>query len=140
VAALALGNRGTVIQGRAPEFPPVPGSADVVLLLDMLHYLDDEIAGAVFSGSCQALAENGILVTRFVIPPVGRPSWSWYLEDRRIQYSGHTAWYRTAERMAELMKNAGFMIRVNEVSSTNPELVWLVGQVSNEHADAGQHA
>ena len=130
VAALATGDRGTIVQGWAPELPLVPDAADVVLLLDMLHYLDDQTAAAVFKKSFKALEAGGVLVTRFVIRPPSSPSWSWRLEDSRIRFSGGRAWYRTAEQMAVLMQAAGFVLAVNEVSATNSELVWMVGQVA----------
>ncbi len=126
VAGFAIGDRGAVTVGWAPELPVVPRPADVVLLLDMLHYLDDETAAAVFKNSFQVLAEKGLLVTRFVIQPTERPSWSWRLEDSRIKISGRHPWYRSPVRMTELLKEAGFIVIVNEVSAGNPELVWMV--------------
>ena len=139
IAGLAFGDRGTVTQGWAPDMPQLPDDpADVVLLLDMLHYLDDETAKAVFHKSFQSLALEGILVTRFTIRPAGRPSWSWRLENTRIKVSGQKAWYRTSENMAELLKEAGFAVIVNEVTAANPELVWMVGLAQKEAACAAQ--
>ncbi|MDO9066959.1 MAG: class I SAM-dependent methyltransferase, partial [Deltaproteobacteria bacterium] len=132
IAGLALGNRGTVIQGWAPLMPALPGDpADVVLLLDMLHYVDDEIAASVFSKSFQMLADGGLLVARCTIRPSGRPSWSWRLEKARIKLSGHEAWYRSPQEMAGLLTKAGFTVIVNEVTA-NPELAWIVGLAKKE--------
>src|SRR5690606_318490 len=39
VAGFAIGGRGATTVGWAPELPVPPRPADVVLLLDMLHYL-----------------------------------------------------------------------------------------------------
>lgn len=139
VAALAIGDRGAVTVGWAPQMPSVPQPADVVLLLDMLHYLDDQTAAAVFKNAFQALGETGLLVTRFVLPPLDRPSWSWHLEDRRIKVSGRQPWYRSPERAAEFMKEAGFEIELNEVSAVNPELVWMVCRRSGEKAGDGSN-
>jgi trans-aconitate methyltransferase len=127
VASIVTGSRGTVTVGCAPEFPPVPGAADLVLLLDMLHYLDDQTAAALFKKSSDFLVNGGLLVTRFVIVPEKSPSWSWRLEDGRVRSSGRHPCYRSAERMAELMENNGLRIGLNEVSPANPELVWMVG-------------
>jgi predicted exporter/SAM-dependent methyltransferase len=133
IADIALGERGTVTQGWAPDMPPLPGDpADVVLLLDMLHYVDDTTVKAVLRKSLQNLAPGGILVTRFTICPVGRPSWSWRLENSRIKMSGQIGWYRSPEEMAEFLAEAGFAVIVNEVSAVNPELVWMVGQSKKE--------
>ena len=139
VAALAIGDRGDATVGWAPEMPDVPRPADVVLLLDMMHYLDDEIVATVFKKSFQALGTNGVLVTRFVLPPTDRPSWSWHLEDKRIKLSGGSVWYRSAETIAIMIEEAGFELMVNEVSAVNPELIWMVSRVHKEANSAGQH-
>ena len=139
VAALAIGDRGGASVGWAPEMPEVPRAADVVLLLDMMHYLDDETVATVFKKSFQALGANGILLTRFVLPPTHRPSWSWQLEDKRIRLSGGSVWYRSAEAVAKLIKEAGFEVIVNEVSTANPELVWMVSRAHKEATSAEQH-
>ncbi len=136
IAALALGERGTVVQGWAPDMPPLAGEqADVVLLLDMLHYVDDERVATVFRKSFQLLGEGGLLVIRCAVRPTGRPSWSWHLEKLRIQLSGHDAWYRSPEKIAELLAEAGFTVIVKEVTA-NPELAWVVGQAEKEAASA----
>jgi len=139
VAALATCDRGRVTTGWAPELPVVPRPADIVLLLDMLHYLDDETTAALFGRTFQALGNNGILVTRFALPAKERPSWSWRLEDSRIKIAGRRPWYRSAERIAELMRQAGFVISVNEVSAGNPELVWMVCRAEKETTGVEEH-
>jgi SAM-dependent methyltransferase len=137
VASLAIGGQGGVAVGWAPEMPVVARPADVVLLLDMLHYLDDETVSAVFKRSYQALGSKGLLVMRFVILPADKPSWSWRLEDGRIKLTGGSVWYRSVEKIAEFIKEAGFEITVNEVSAVNPELVWMVGRAEKETTSAG---
>ena len=42
IARRVLGDRGSVHTGRAPDLPDIWGHSDHVLILDMLHYLDDE--------------------------------------------------------------------------------------------------
>ena len=138
VASLVTGNRGTICRGRAPELPPVPQPAELVLLLDMLHYLDDKTVTTLFANSLRALAPGGILVTRYVIKPKTKPSWSWRLEDIRIQLSGYRGWYRSSDEMAALMQKAGFTVRTNTVSETNPELIWLVGRADTEENVSGK--
>lgn len=139
VAALAIGDRGGATVGWAPDMPDVARPADIVLLLDMIHYLNDEIVVTVFKKSFQALGPNGLLVTRFVLPPTDRPSWSWHLEDKRIQLSGGSVWYRPAKTIAGFMEDAGFEVTVNEVSADNSELVWMVSRAQKDGNSAGQH-
>jgi hypothetical protein len=109
----------------------------VFLLLDMLHYLDDDTAVELFAHSFQSLAAGGILVARFVIKPEGKPSWYWLFEEKRAQLSGVTTRYRTCAEMAGLMTGTGFTVVVNEVTRANPELVWLVGRI-DIGADGGE--
>ena len=129
VASLAAGNRGDIRQGWAPEIPSLPQPVEVFLLLDMLHYLDDDTAIELLANSFQSLAVGGVLVARFVIKPEAKPSWYWLFEDKRAQLSGFETHYRTAGEMAGLMAGAGFTVAVNEVTRANPELIWLVGRV-----------
>jgi SAM-dependent methyltransferase len=136
VAGIAMGERGTVTQGWAPEMPTVSGDpADIILLLDMLHYVDDGIVATIFRKSFQMLAEGGLVVARCTLRPSGRPSWSWRLETARIRLSGHEAWFRSPEKMAGLLAEAGFTVIVQEVTA-NPELAWIVGQAKKEGAGA----
>ncbi|BHH82328.1 methyltransferase domain-containing protein [Desulforhopalus sp. 52FAK] len=137
VAGLAIGERGGATVGWAPEMPEVPGAADAVLLLDMIHYLDDETVADVFEKSFQALGEGGVLVTRFVLPPSDKPSWSWHLEDKRIKLSGGAVYYRSADTIAEFIEKAGFEVILNEVSTSNSELVWMVSRVGKEATRVG---
>lgn len=130
VARLVLGERGTVSRGWAPELPDLEeGPADLVLLLDMLHYLDTETVGVLFRRCRAALGRGGLLVARFVIEPQGSPSWSWRLEEYRIKAGGGRSWYRRPEEMAGLLEEAGFEMVVNRVAADNPELVWQVARV-----------
>ena len=139
IASLVLGAQGTVTQGWAPDMPSLPNDpADVVLLLDMLHYVDDEIAKTVFRKSFQSLAIGGVLVARFTVMPAGKTSWSWRLENIRIKISGQKAWYRSSGKMAELLTDAGFSVMLNEVSAGNPELVWMVALAKKESACAAR--
>ncbi len=132
VASLVTGKRGTVKLGPAPEMPDVPGPVDLILLLDMLHYLDNETLAAVFKKSHQLSRDGAILVTRFVIAPSRKASWSWRLENFRIKMAGITPYYRSAEEISSLLKEAGFAIEINMVSAGNDELCWIIGRVENK--------
>ena len=132
IAELALGNRGTVVRGLAPDLPPLPAArADVVLLLDMLHYLDDETVAALFLKAFASLTGGGILAARCTILSGNRPTLLWRFENARIRWSGNRAWYRTPGQIAEFLYRAGFTVVINEISS-NPELAWLVGRADKK--------
>ncbi len=130
VAAFALHGRGSVVQGFAPQMPPVSGPVDLVLLLDMLHYLDEDTLTSLVTNCRNVLRPDGLLVTRFVIRPEARPSFSWLWEDIRIRFGGGQAFYRTQEEVAAVLERAGFLVAVNKVAASNPELVWMSCQPS----------
>ncbi|OQX09660.1 MAG: hypothetical protein BWK76_21925 [Desulfobulbaceae bacterium A2] len=131
VARLVLGRRGSVIQGLAPALPPLPDAegdgADIVLLLDMLHYLDDATVTSLFQASFQAMAPSALLLLR-CSTPAAHKSWLWRLEEWRIRRSGTTPHFRPLAEVAELLRQAGFDVTVQELTAHNPELAWLVGR------------
>lgn len=132
VAALAMGKRGKIVEDIAADLPALENPADIVLLLDMLHYLDDESLTTLFRNCYQALSNKGLLLIRVVIQPEGSPSWSWKLEDYRIKLSGGKANYRSAEKLDALMKKSGFTIESTIVSKRNAELIWLIGRADKK--------
>ena len=135
VAARAVGKRGTVNLGAAPALPVVARPADVILMLDMLHYLDDRTLRTMLEASFQALAPGGIVVTRFVILPPGRRSWGWRLEDFRVKLAGMRPRYRSSDGVATMMVEAGLEVVRNEVSAANEELVWLVARAEGRNGE-----
>ena len=130
VAALAMGTQGRILEDVAPDLPAIPNPPDLILLLDMLHYLDDTSIATLFRNCYQTMQNKGLLLARFVIKPDSTPSWSWNLEDRRIKISGGRAYYRKPELMARLMKDAGFAIETDAITKTNKELSWLLGRAN----------
>ncbi len=128
VAGLAMGKRGNVLEDRAPEMPPLPRPPELILLLDMLHYLDDDSLASLFSNCFQSVADQGLLLIRYVTRADTTPSWSWKLEDFRAKLSGGQTHYRSITQMAEFMERSGFSIATNTVSRSNPELIWLIGR------------
>jgi uncharacterized protein len=132
VAALAMGKRGEILEDMAPDLPVLPDPPDLVLLLDMLHYLDEKSITTLFGNCFKTMADKGTLLTRFVIRPDAPPSWSWKLEEYRIHISRGKTHYRSAARMAELMENAGFHIETNMTTQANTELIWLMGRANKK--------
>ncbi|WP_051309148.1 MMPL family transporter [Desulfogranum japonicum] len=131
VASFAFQDRGKAIRGFAPDLPQIPGKADCILLLDMLHYLDEQCLKQLLTNCRHILRDHGILAIRFVIRPQGKRSWSWHLEDIRIRLHGGQAHYRSREHIADLCKQAGLTVSVSEVSGNNPELIWIICEAIN---------
>ena len=64
VATLAVGSRGEVTIAMAPQLPETASGADLALILDMLHYLDDDSVVKLFTNCAQTLAGGGQLLIR----------------------------------------------------------------------------
>jgi uncharacterized protein len=129
VAGLAIGDRGVVLHGAAPALPEIAGTFDAILLLDFLHYLDDRQLAETLARCDGLLRPGGLLITRFVIRPEGRGSFSWLVEEFRVRLAGMATHYRQPEKMGKMMK--GFD-RLTLSLTSNKELLWLVGQKNED--------
>jgi predicted exporter/SAM-dependent methyltransferase len=129
VAGFAMGDRGRVLESRASTLPSLSEPADLILVLDMLHYLDDESAKTLFIDCFSAISDKGILLIHYVSKPPGQKrSWAWKLEDFRVKLSGGVAYYRSPNAVAKFLTETGFCVEVNMVSKANSEMVWLLGR------------
>jgi uncharacterized protein len=125
---MAVNDRGTITEGAAPDLPDIPGQVDLILLLDMLHYLDDHQLQETLRQSLKLLTPGGLLAARFVVRLEKRRSFYWFVEDFRARFSGIRTSYRTPDELTGMM--SGFDIL--QVSPTeNKELFWLVGRTGN---------
>jgi len=132
VAAIAVQERGTIMEGAAPELPKIGERPDLVLLLDMLHYIDDRQLAKTLIKLQKLMMPGGLLVARFVIRPVTNPSLSWRVEDFRARLSGCITNYRTTEFLTGLLSANGFSApRVSPTS--NSELFWIVAQRGDQN-------
>jgi cyclopropane fatty-acyl-phospholipid synthase-like methyltransferase len=134
VAARVTGERGMMAEGAAPDLPDLPNPVDLILLLDMLHYLDDQQVMTTLERSYQLLAAGGVLVIRVVIIPPGRRSFYWYIEDLRVKLAGIRPCYRTLSDLIALMEKSGFTILATPPTG-NKELVWAVGQADKKNTE-----
>ena len=132
IAGLAMGNRGSVVEDKAPEMVVLDTPPELILLLDMLHYLDDSSLKTLFANCFQTIAPQGILLARYATLPEGTPSWSWKLEDFRTRLSGGQTHYRSGAETGEYLQQAGFIVEINRVSRSNPELIWIMGRAEKK--------
>lgn len=128
VAALASGERGQMRPAWATDSPGLPEPADLVLLLDMLHYLGDEALKTTLAQVRICMAAKGLVLIRHSQKPPARRSWRWYLEDKRVRLWGHQTFYRTPEQLAGQMESLGFTVLHSALTDTDRELAWLLCQ------------
>ncbi len=125
VAKRALGNRGTIVVGAAPMLPPEGAQADLVMMLDMVHYLSEvdlaETANRIFN----VMAPGAPLIVRATIPPPGKKTLAYRLENFRLALAGITPVFRDPDVLVGLFGRAGFTNDRSLTSGTAGDLVWL---------------
>ena len=68
IASNAIKNRGTVLQGNAPDLPTLPENTDTVLMIDMAHYLSDHDLQLTLQKLFSKIKNDGNLIVRVMIP------------------------------------------------------------------------
>lgn len=128
VAAMALGDRGVVSQGRAPEIPDVHSPVDLSTMIDMVHFLTDGGFADTLKGLRERIRHDGKLIIRASLPPKRRRPWSWWLQNLILRWSRIPAFYRTAPQLERMVVESGFRMEHTLASGRDEELVWLVAR------------
>ncbi len=126
VARLALGKNGSIARGAAPQVPQPPRPADLALMLDMNHHLDDEAFETTLRRLHGHLAANGRLVMRSVTAPARR----WWRPGRLRTCA------RPAQGIEALVARCGFAIEAAGVSVRRPHLHWTVARPAGGRSPA----
>jgi predicted exporter len=132
IASFAVGVRGTVTQGYAPDVPEVSRAADLTTLLDMVHFLDDDALLLTLARLRERMHAGARLIVRVTIPPRRRLPWVWWLENAKLHLAGVPAYYRSAEQLEEMIARSGFQMTDTLPSGVNDELVWLVAGAARQ--------
>lgn len=126
-AAWALGDRGSVERGKAPDLPDFPGSADAVIAIDMIHYLSDGDFALLLGRAREKMSPGGILVIRGTIP-AGKQTLLRMIEMLWIRMKGLPMHYRTAEEVVRIMEGQGFTVTVGDSTNKRREEKWFLGK------------
>lgn len=127
VAARAAGKRGEIRTGRAPHIPDIAEKADMVCMLDMIHFLNDEDLQESLEKIHACLGENGCLVLRAGIPPEDKKySKMWRYEVLKMKIAGIPLYRRSGESVRKMIRHAGFRIAYSGLSGGNRESLWLI--------------
>ena len=133
IASKALGQRGKMVVGRAPDVPRIPNQADAAVMLDMLHYLKDDDLGLTLRRLGDRLCDNGRLIIRAVIMPNARQSLFWWLESLKNKMRRITAYYRSFDEISTILAQGDFTIEHTEPSGPKGDLVWFVLRCRNRN-------
>jgi len=129
VASWAIGDRGIVQTGRAPDLPDLPEQPDTALMLDMIHLISDEDLELILQRLHAALKPGGRLILRLTVPVDNVFSWERWIEDRiRLRFQGLKPWYRSSEEIKRLLAEAGFILKIQEATAPGREGTWFVAE------------
>ena len=131
IAAMAVGEKGSISPGRAPNIPTVPEQVDLVIMLDIIQYLNDDEFKMTLDKLCKKLHRNSHLIVRAPISPKRRFPLVWWLENFKLKLSGTRSYYRSIEKNKAILMKAGFNIERTEPSGSNGELVWFIVKVES---------
>lgn len=128
IANRVIGTRGRAQVGRAPDLPDVEGSVDHVLMLDMLHYMEDEELRLVLRRIYDKLEFGGILLIRATVPSDRKVPWKRWIEMLHLRMIKTQQRFRREEDIAGCLKGAGFDVRVHASPTPGVEEKWFVGK------------
>ena len=132
IAGRVIGARGRIQVGRAPDLPDVEGLVDHVLMLDMLHLIDDRELQLVFQRIYDKLVPDGALVIRATVPSAGKVPWKRWMETARLKWAGMPERFRGAGEIAGFMEAAGFASAVHASPVPGVEEKWFIGKKRGE--------
>ncbi len=128
IASYAIGKRGFVVAGRAPDLPEVDGAVDYVLMLDMLHLISDKEVQIVFQRIDPKLEAGGTLLVRATIPSDKRNPWKRWIETTRLKIVRTPNRFRGENEIVDFMEKAGFAVSVSASDTKGIEEKWFVGR------------
>ncbi len=135
-ASRAIGKRGTVEIGCAPDIPDVPGMADTALLLDMIHLITDDEFRLTLQRLHANMRPGGSLIIRATVPSEKRFPWTRWLETTRIRIQKGIPHFRSETDIMAIISNAGFYITLTEISAPGGEEMWFVARVNTGEKEA----
>jgi predicted exporter/SAM-dependent methyltransferase len=131
VAARVLGEKAMVMNAGALDLPLDHAKADAVLLLDVLHYLQDEEMVDLLIRLRASLSPQGRLIIRITLPG---PFFSIFrfVEESRLRMKGAQPYWRRKEKVLEILGSAGFRVELVEPTAQGREETWFIGVIGEE--------
>ncbi|MBI4618947.1 MAG: MMPL family transporter [Desulfobacterales bacterium] len=129
-ALQAIGTRGNIEIGSAPQVPDVPERADTALLLDMIHLLTDDKFSLTLKRLHGKLRPDGSLIIRATIPSGKRFPWKRWIEMTRLRMHKGIPHFRSEKDILSIISEGGFDITCTEISAPGGEEWWFVAKPS----------
>jgi predicted exporter/SAM-dependent methyltransferase len=126
VARSALGSRGDIRTGRAPDLADLPDRADTALILDVIHMLDDAALREALVILHAKLIPGGRLVIRVTIPADRPRPWKRRIGEFRLKIHRLLPHYRTQISLRAMIVATGFDIAAIQADTPEGEGWWFV--------------
>ena len=132
VARAVFGDRGEAFEASAPDFVRhgIPDRVDLVLVLDVIHFIPDAGLAVTFERIRGVLNDGGLLIVRAIVPPSGGGSVWWNVARVRRWVTGQKVFHRTPDEIRRTLEATGFEIRDSNISGQNAEMHWFVASGS----------
>ena len=127
IAGRLAGPNGLVKQGGSPDLPNFAEPADLVLMLDMAHYLSDDQLGETLIRLQKMMRPNARLILRTTVPSAAAPPVYRRVETFKLRIAGRPAYYRSVAQMKELLTRGGFAVAQAQASGQGREEYWFIG-------------
>lgn len=130
IASRVYGERGQVWAIPAPWDEPegFPESVDLVMVIDMIHYLSDESLEKMLSQIRSHMPEGGRLVLRAAMPRPERTTLTWLSGAYDRWAYRDTLSLRPKEQIKTILTRHGFEIQKVVDSGQRREMAWLIGR------------
>ena len=128
IARRVLGDDDRVYVSTAQDFKDYPEVLDIALLLDMIHYINDEDLERTFRTIHSQLKDSGRLIIRATVPSSKKVPWERWLEVQRNRIIKNTIWLRSEGEIKEMLVRAGFRIILLEPTAQSREETWFVAE------------
>ncbi|MBW2699956.1 MAG: MMPL family transporter [Deltaproteobacteria bacterium] len=125
VARRVLGERGQVHVAAAPDLSAADGLFDRVMMLDMVHYLDETALAETLAGVVERLKPEGRMILRATLPEEGR-FLERGIEALRIRLRGERHHWRSQETLLAALQSAGLRVELVEASAPGRCEWWFV--------------
>jgi uncharacterized protein len=126
VAASAIGARGTVHRAALPDLPRLSEKVDRALLIDVVHYLDDDALATLLAAVRARLSAGAMLLVRDTVPSGKSLPWERWLEGFRLGRRGVSARFRSEDDLCRALERAGFAVTTE--ATPGREETWFVAQ------------
>jgi SAM-dependent methyltransferase len=124
VAAMALNERGRVVEGAAPDLPPMDVLVDMAILIDTSHCLQDWELEKTLVRIHERLLPGGRLILRTILPEAAISRWSRYREWFARSGQAHKTAYRNAHELGAILSACGFQVLTCRTSGRKGRRMW----------------